>query len=866
MFGLAFGFLALTALALALAPAARQGGWGLISNRLAPLAVLPIWGVSAWAVRRVVVQTRPVRDPLLLPIGYLLSGWGTLMIWRLLPAFGARQAGWFLVGTVVLIEILRRPAGLGWLRRYRTLWMAGAILLTGMTLLLGTNPSGGEPHLWLGCCGIYMQPSEPLRLLLIVYLASFLGDRMAWQADHKVPWRSLAPLWVLAGISVALVVAQRDLGTGMLFVGLLAVLAYAIFSEWRILAIAGVLAGAGGILGSLTIGVVGARVQAWLNPWADPSGGAYQVIQSLIALATGGSFGRGPGFGSPGFIPAAHTDFIFASIVEEFGLAGGLALIGLMAILVSRGLRAATRAGNRFALMLAAGVSIGFGLQSLLIMGGVVRLLPLTGVTLPFVSYGGSSLLTSLVGLAFLVDTSGGSYGSARFDTNFLKVQIGFTLGWLALAACLGWWTLVQAPSLVHRLDNPRRAVAERYSPRGDILDRAGRVLAQTVGSRGDYQRRYPDVSAVPVVGYDSAAYGQAGIEASMDSDLRGEAGYDAGTIALSEWLHGTPPPGFDVRLTLDANLQAMAMQTLVGQVGAVVMIDAPTGRVLALASTPSYDANQLDQDWARLTSDPNSPLLNRATQGSYQPGAALTPFVMAWAVQTGMAVPSDVVEDAGEPVRVGENRLACSQPMPVNASSSLGEALRAGCPTPFAALGMALGRVGLSEMATAFGFGDRPAIPLEAVGGSVPVPADDPPDLAAVGQASLVVSPLQVARALAGLMNNGRMPALRLVDALRQPGGDWQALPGKVSAGQGLDVAAANATIAALAAPGGHAIEMSARAVTGSEQTPLAWYLGGDLDPQHPFVVVVVLEGAQPQAAISAGRLLLGLSETGSG
>ncbi len=481
-------------------------------------------------------------------------------------------------------------------------------------------------------------------------------------------------------------------------------------------------------------------------------------------------------------------------------------------------------------------------------------------------SYGGSSLLTSLVGLAFLVDISAGSHGSARFETNFLKVQTGFTLGWLALAACLGWWTLVQAPALVHRLDNPRRAVAERYSPRGEILDRAERVLAQTVGSRGDYQRRYPDVSAVPVVGYNSAVYGQAGIEASMDSALRGEAGYEAWTIAWSEWLHGTPPPGFDVRLTLDANLQAMAMQTLAGQVGAVVMIDAPTGRVLALASTPSYDPNLLDQDWARLTSDPNSPLLNRATQGSYQPGAALTPFVLAWAIQTGMARPSDVVEDVGEPVRVGESRLECSHPLPVNAASSLGEALRSGCPSPFAALGMALGRAGLSEMATEFGFGDRPAIPLEAVGGSVPVPADDPPDLAAVGQASLVVSPLQLARALAELMNNGRMPTLSLVDALRQPGDDWQSLPAQVSGGQGLDAAAANATIAALAASGGDGIEMSARAVTGSERTPLAWYLGGDRDPQHPFVVVVVLEGAQPQAAISAGRLLLGLSEPGSG
>ncbi len=496
LFTLAFVFLGLTGLALALSPAARIDRWQLAPERLVPLVVLPIWVGSAWTVRRVLKRTKPNRDPMLLPIAYLLTGWGTLTIWRLLPSFGARQTAWFLVGTVLLVEVFRRPSDLGWLRRYRYLWMTGAILLTGLTLLLGTNPSGGEPHLWLGCCGLYFQPSELLRLLLIVYLASYLGDRLIWGRGESFGWAEYAPLWAIAGLSVLLVIAQRDLGTGTLFVGLLAVLVYAALGRWKALLGAAAAAAGGGVLGWLFIGIVRLRIEAWINPWADPSGHAYQIVQSLIAIASGGLIGRGPGFGSPGFVPAAHTDFVFAAIAEEWGMIGALGLIGLVAILVNRGLRAASRARDPFAVILAAGVSIGFGLQSVLIIGGVVRLLPLTGVTLPFVSYGGSSLLTSLVGLAFLVQISGGERVQSRFLPSFLNVQIGFSLAWVALAAVLGWWTISAGAGLGqsdgqsapgaggNRVPEGPDSRPERGSTGGDC-GRAGRLSAQLSGLGG---------------------------------------------------------------------------------------------------------------------------------------------------------------------------------------------------------------------------------------------------------------------------------------------------------------------------------------------------------------------------------------------
>jgi cell division protein FtsW (lipid II flippase) len=859
LFALAFVFLGLTGLALALAPSARLGQWQIVLPRVVPLVVLPIWMVSAWAVRRVLAHTRPNRDPLLLPIAYLLSGWGTLTIWRLLPEFGARQTAWFLVGTVLLIEVFRRPSDLSWLRRYRYLWMSSAILLTGLTLLLGTNPSGGEPHLWLGCCGLYFQPSELLRLLLIVYLASYLGDRLTWGPGQSLSSADLAPLWVIAGLSVLLVVAQRDLGTGTLFVGILALLVYAAFGRWRALLAAAAAAGAGGAIGWLFIGVVRLRIQAWLNPWADPSGGAYQIVQSLIALASGGLIGRGPGYGSPGFVPAAHTDFIFSAIAEEWGAVGALAMIGLVAILVSRGLRAASRARDPFAVILAAGVSIGIGLQSLLIMGGVVRLLPLTGVTLPFVSYGGSSLLTSLFGLAFLVHISGGGHSQSRFLPSFMNVQFGFSLGWVALAAVMGWWTLIRAPALVNRSDNPRRALAERTSPRGQIVDRNGVILAETVGERGDYHRIYPDPSVAPVVGYDSSTFGQSGVELSMDAYLRGQTGNDVQTVFWHELLDGTPPPGYDIQLTLDGDLQARAMGMLVGWSGAAVMIDPDTGYILALASAPSFDPNRLDETWSSLTQSDLSPLLNRTTQGEYQPGTSITPFVLAWALQSGMIKVDQPANNVGAPVSVDGRSLACTMPLPQFAEGTLVAALRAGCAMPFFRLGERLGADDLLAMGKTFGFGNAPALRIETAAGNLALPGDPAATgTEAIGQGMLTASPLQIARAFSAFVEQGRLPAVQLVQAVRAPGGEWQSLQSEAQGEVAISSSTADAVGGALTSADGQRVELVGRAISGSGDSQLAWFEGARVSADSPLVVVLVLEQAEAAQARDLGRALL--------
>ncbi len=512
-----------------------------------------------------------------------MSGWGLLTIWRLFPAFGMRQSLWLALGFGVLAIGASIPSSLAFLQRYKYVWLTTGLLLTALTVIFGTNPLGYGPRLWLGCCGVYFQPSEPLKLLLIAFLAAYLAERLpagraaARQRAPLIPL--LGPTLILTGIAMLLLVFQRDLGTASIFLFLYTVIVFTAAKEMRVLLAGGLVLMLAAIVGYALFDVVRLRVDAWLNPWADPSGRSYQIVQSLLAVANGGMVGRGPGLGNPALVPIPHSDFIFTAIAEESGLMGGLGLIILIAILGGRGIRIALRSGSSFHSYLAAGLTAYLVAQSVLIIGGNLRLLPLTGVTLPFVSYGGTSLLTSLIALLLLIHIS--SQSAEQLPTVYPSPQpylllAGVLFAGLASAALvLGWWSFYRAPALVNRTDNPRRAIADRFVPRGDILARDLQPVTVTTGDAGEHGRQYLYPPLSPVLGYTDPIYGQSGLEASMDAYLRGVQGYPAFTIWWSHLLYGQPPTGLDVRLTLEMDLQRLADQALGDHPGALVLLDA---------------------------------------------------------------------------------------------------------------------------------------------------------------------------------------------------------------------------------------------------------------------------------------------------
>jgi cell division protein FtsW (lipid II flippase) len=379
-----------------------------------------VWVGCALGGTWILDRNLPNRDPLLFPLAMFLSGWGLVLVDRLAPNFADRQTLWLVLSTGIMLGATSLPQLLRWLRVYRYVILISGIILLVSTILLGRNPSGytDAPQLWLGFGNIFFQPSEALKVMLVAFLASYLSEQYpALRAESRLKhfftgqaWMSpriMGPILTMWGLSVVLVVWQRDLGTAALFFAVFLILLYVASGETFIIIGGTVLLGIAGYVAYNLFSVVALRVDIWLNPWAEADGRAFQIVQSLMAFGAGGIFGEGIGQGSPTYIPVVHSDFVFSALAEEYGLLGVTVLLACVSTFVMRGLRIAVLHQDRpFYSLLAIGYSMLIGIQSLLIMGGVLKLLPLTGVTLPFVSYGGSSLLMSFIILGFLLRLS----------------------------------------------------------------------------------------------------------------------------------------------------------------------------------------------------------------------------------------------------------------------------------------------------------------------------------------------------------------------------------------------------------------------------------------------------------------------------
>jgi cell division protein FtsW (lipid II flippase) len=865
---LAGGFLALYAIALSLSPAARLRTWN--ANYLWQhwLAFL-LWVAAFWLVHRLSRQSLPERDPYLIPVAALLSGWGLLTIWRLFPEFGARQTIWLGVCTAALIVGLRLPNHLGFLQRYKYLWLTGGLVLTSLTLLFGTNPgTGASPRLWLGCCGIYFQPSEPLKLLLVVYLSAYLSDRqsllsLASAGPYVTPGmrRSqtpllplLAPSLVMTGLALGLLLVQRDLGTASIFIFLFAVIAFLATGRGLILLVSALALILSGTAGYFLFDVVRLRIDAWLNPWVDASGDSYQIVQSLLALASGGLPGRGPGLGSPSLVPIPHSDFIFAAIAEETGLFGAIGLVILLALLGARGLRAALRAPDNFRRYLAAGLSAYLIGQSILIIGGNLRLLPLTGVTLPFVSYGGSSLLTAFISVLLLLHISHSAETRPTLipDARPYLYLGGFLIaGLAAVAALAGWWAFYRGPELLERPDNFRPTVADRYVRRGSILARDNTPLAVVADNPGEYQRVYPYPELGAVLGYTHPIYGQSGLEASLDNYLRGLEGNPGMTVWWNYLLYGQPPPGLDVRLSIDLYLQRTADALLRGRPGALVLLNAQSGEILAMSSSPGFDPNRLDETWEELTSDSESPLLNRATLGQYAPGMALGPLLLAGALNEGdlPSLPADLS------FTFEGRHLDCAQ-YPVEQSWE--KAVAAGCPAAQAALGEALGEEQVLALLQQLGLYTAPDARIPSA--SLPAPgAFQDLEAAYLGQGEVSANPLQVALAAATLSSGGVRPAPQIALAVKSPTLGWTVLPPTGAPVQVFSPQTADGIAEDLVAERLPVWQVLASAPSGAGGQ-IAWYLAGTLPSWSgaPLTLVVLLEDGNPNLVEVTGQAIL--------
>ena len=407
-----------------------QVGWAIGRDPDAGLWItLGVVGVLALIMHVVVRLKARYADPILLPIATLVTILGLVMIYRLDVAAARRaelngnplptpdvysQLTWFTVAVILFTSVLFLLRDHRILQRYTyTLGLLGLLLLVlPLAPIIGTTVNGAT--LWVRFGGFSFQPAELAKILLTVFFAGYLVEKRDSLALVRTKvlglglprLKDLGPLVVAWLVSLGVLIFQRDLGTSLLFFGLFVAMLYIATQRRTWLIIGGVLFMGGAVLAYYMFGHVRLRVMVWLDPWTYASDEGYQIVQSLFGLANGGILGAGLGQGFPNLVPFASTDFIVAALGEELGVTGLIAILLLYALLIERGLRTAISVRDSFGQLVAAGLSITLALQVFVIVGGVTRLIPLTGLTTPFLSYGGSSLIANWIIIALLLRIS----------------------------------------------------------------------------------------------------------------------------------------------------------------------------------------------------------------------------------------------------------------------------------------------------------------------------------------------------------------------------------------------------------------------------------------------------------------------------
>jgi cell division protein FtsW (lipid II flippase) len=361
--------------------------------------------IAAHMIARVTV---PNADPYLLPMAGLLTGVGLTEIYRLDENDAFKQGLWIVMGLTAFAATLTLLRGdFRRLESYKYLFGLSAIglLLLPAVPLLGKTVNGAR--LWVHVGPLHFQPGELAKILLIVFLAGYLREKREVLAQFRL--KDLGPLFLIWGCAMLVLVVTNDLGGGLLYFGIfLAMLYVATAQIWFVLA-GGVLFVGGAAALYNVIPRVQDRVQIWLDPWEDPYGKGYQTIQSLYSIANGAFGGTGLGQGTftnadgTQLFPYVNTDFIYSALAQELGLIGICGFLLVYMLFAARGFRIALLAQDGFSKLLAVGLTFAFTLQAFIIIGGIVRLIPLTGITLPFVSYGGSSIVANFVLLAGLL-------------------------------------------------------------------------------------------------------------------------------------------------------------------------------------------------------------------------------------------------------------------------------------------------------------------------------------------------------------------------------------------------------------------------------------------------------------------------------
>lgn len=769
-----------------------------------PVGIFIAFLIAHLAIRKLA----PGADPALLPLSFALSGIGIAFVTRLAPELAMRQVMWLFFGVVCMLLVLIFLKNLDRIANYKyTLMIVGFLLLLSPLLpVVGQEIYGSR--IWLNIASISFQPGEIAKILIVLFLAGYLAQNREMLSifTHRIgPFKipdlaTLVPLLVMWVISLLIVIFEKDLGSALIVFFVFITMLYVATGKKTYLIIGFVLIAIGGVAAFLLFDHVQIRVDTWLDPFTDATGDGYQLVQAIFSIADGGLFGVGIGNGMSNQIPIVESDFIFAAIAEETGLLGAAGLLLLYLCFAIRGLVTAARAKSDVSSFIAVGLTASIILQAFIIVGGVTRLIPLTGLTLPFVSQGGSSLLASFIVIGFLLrcgDQSTGLgtemisgtgtlssesvLGRVSLGKRLTKTMIAFSVLFALLVANLTLIMVVQANDYKNMPSNNHTLAREARTERGTISTYDNVVLAQSVlQDDGTYKRVYPSGTlAAHVVGYASEAYGTAGIEASYNDTLKGQRNY-ASWVDVVNAATDAGTPGNDVKLTINSTIQQAAEQALDGFNGACVVIDPETGAVLALASSPSYNASDIESILS--SGSDSSALYNRATQALYSPGSTFKMVSLTTALENNVATESSVFSSPGE-MTIGNGKVNNFGNYSYG-EITLARATELSSNTVYGQLGTQIGSDRLVEGSEKFGFNQDVSFDIPLVKSLMPDPnemtewetawatAGEP-----VGQHASPAGPqatvLQMALVGCVIANDGVMEQPYLVDSIYNADGE---------------------------------------------------------------------------------------------
>ena len=708
---------------------ALNQGQALDMNTLGvPAGIFVAFVIAHIATRRFA----PGADPALLPIAFALSGIGIAFVTRLAPDLAVNQVMWLFLGVAFMVLVLAFVRNLDKVANYKyTLMIAGFLLLLS-PLVPGLGQEIYGSRIWLSLGGFSFQPGEIAKIIVVLFLAGYLAQNREMLSVFTVrvgPFRlpdirTLLPLILMWGVALLIVVFEKDLGSALVLFFMFLVMLYVATGKKFYLAIGLGLIAVGGVGAFLAFDHVQVRVNTWLDPFADAQNTGYQLTQAIYSIADGDLFGVGLGNGLAEQIPVVESDFIFADIAEEIGLLGAAGVLLLFLCFAIRGFVTAARAKSDVSSFAAVGLTSVIVLQAFIIVGGVTRLIPLTGITLPFISQGGSSLLASfiIVGLLLRCGDEGTGVGqemtsatsSLHANSVLGRVSLGKRLShsmlfcsalFALLVANLTMIMVVQADYYQNMPGNNHSLAKEARTERGTISTYDGVVLAQSVPTEdGTFERVYPAGDlASQVVGYSSARFGTSGIEQAYNDTLKGKENFASWTDVLNSFA-GIGGAGNDVALTLNSKIQQAAQDALAGRTGACVVMDPDTGAVLAMASSPTYDAADFETVIEQANADSSDTrLINRAIHALYSPGSTFKIVSLATALEDGVA-DENTVYDAPGSMEIGNadvvnfdgnsyGRLTLAQATELSANTAFGQ------------LGVEMGADALVAGAEDFGF-----------------------------------------------------------------------------------------------------------------------------------------------------------------